>query len=115
MKKIILVSFIAITLAVLSSFKTSASDKYIGVYGVSENDPSGIELVLNEDQTYTFKDFSNPNQHINVSGNWTFNKNQFILLNNSSNNSFHSKWKVTKDGKVAKSRKGLSFYTLMKK
>ncbi len=115
MKNIILTSFIATILVALSSFTKNSSERFVGVFGVSENDPSGIELVLNEDQTYTYKDLSNPNSQINVSGNWILKKDQLILLNNGSNSSFHSKWKISDDGMVAKSRKGLSFYTLRKK
>ena len=115
MKNIILTSFFAVILVALTSFTKHTSERFIGVFGVSENDPSEIELVLNEDQTYTYKDLSNPNNPINVFGKWIFKKDHFILLNKGSNASFHSKWKISNDGTVAKSRKGLSFYTLRKK
>ena len=115
MKKNIQTSFIAALLLTLSSFVNSTPTEFTGVYGVSENDPSQIELTLNEDKTFSYKDFSNPSKKIDVNGNWELKNKHIHFINYSSVYSFHSKWKIVDHGKVAKSRKGITFYTLVKK
>lgn len=98
----------------LSSFTESGTSNFVGTYGVSENNPAGIELVLNEDNTFTYKDFSNKAKPIDVGGKWELKNNKILLKNTSTNISFHNKWRITKDGKFAKSRKGLAYYSLLK-
>jgi hypothetical protein len=115
MKKIIQTTFITGVLLTLFSFTIKSEFNFAGTYGVTANDPSAIELKLNEDKSFTFKDFSNPEKQIDVKGNWEIKNNQVHLKNYNSEFSFHTKWKILNDGTVAKSRKGLTFYTLCKK
>jgi len=89
-------------------------EEFIGVYGVCEQDPSAIQLTLNADQTFTYRDHSNPNNRIDVQGNWEIKKDHVVLTNYTSDYSFHTKWKIDQNGKVAKSRKGMTWYTLGK-
>lgn len=96
-----------------SSFTEISSSDFVGTYGVSENNPTGIELVLKANHTYTYKDFSNLAKPIDVKGTWEV-KNQKVILICDSNLSFHRTWRITKDGKFAKSRKGLAYYSLLK-
>ncbi len=115
MKKLIKTSFIIGALFTMLSFASVSESDFTGVYGVSENDPTNIELVLNKDQTFTYKDFSNLTKKIDVTGNWELKNKHIVLKNYTSEFSFHTKWKITKEGMIAKSRKGITFYTLVKK
>ena len=114
MNKLIKSLSLAAFLLVLMSFSQAPTYSFIGTYGVSENNPNVIELTLNEDHTFTYKDFSNPERKIDVQGSWEAKNDVITLTNYTSNFSFHNKWKIKMDGKVAKSRKGMTFYTLMK-
>ena len=115
MRKIIQAPFIVIILLTLFSFTGITELDFVGTYGVSENDPARIELTLNKDKTFTYKDLSNPAKPIDVKGSWSVKNNEILLKNYDSEFSFHTKWKIMKDGMVAKSRKGMTFYTLIKK
>ena len=115
MKKLIATTFFITALLTFLSFTNIAEYDITGTYGVSKNDPSKIELTLNRDNTFAYQDFSNSNKKIDVTGNWEV-KNKHIVLNNySSEFSFHHSWKIVKNGLVVKSRKGMTFYTLIKK
>ncbi len=102
-------------LLTLFSFTRISELDFVGIYGVSENDPSRIELRLNLDKTFTYQDFSDPVKQITVKGNWEVKNKKIFLKDYDSEFSFHSMWKIMKDGMVAKSRKGMNFYTLVKK
>jgi len=115
MKKLIKIPFIIIILLTLFSFTQITDLDLIGTYGVSENDPARIELTLNKDKTFTYKDLSNAAKQIDVKGNWEVKNNKILLKDYDSEFSFHTKWKISKDGMVAKSRKQMTFYTLGKK
>lgn len=107
-----LISKIALLVMVtlLSSFVAKKELPVIGVYGVSKDDPSQIELVINSDHSFTYKDYSNPSKPINVKGNWSDKENSVVLEATDARSAFHKKWKIS--GNVAKSRKGLTFYRL---
>lgn len=109
--KISLSLLIAIT---LFSFTTLDKGEIVGVYGVCESNPSAIQLTLNDDQTFTYRDHSNSNKPIDVHGNWELKNNHVILTNYTTDYSFHTKWKIDQNGTVAKSRKGMTWYTLGK-
>jgi uncharacterized protein (DUF2147 family) len=93
---------------------TNLTDSIVGTYGVTENNPNKIELKLNADKTFTYKDFSNMEKQIDVTGNWELKNNTVLLKDYQSDFSFHNKWKIKNDGQIATARKGLTFYTLMK-
>lgn len=116
MKNLTLSSSLVIILFItLCSFSKPSELDLSGTYGVAANDPSQIQLILNKDQTFSFQDFSNPEKQVSVSGNWEIKKGKVLLKTSDSANSFHQKWSICKDGMVAKSRKGLTFYRLIKK
>jgi len=114
MKNVFRTFAFALFFVTLSSFSWTSEKEITGTYGVSDNDPSGIKLTLNEDHTFTYTDFSNPSKKIDVSGNWELKRNVVVLTNYTSDYSFHTNWKIEQNGEIAKSRKGLCFYTLGK-
>lgn len=97
-----------------SSFTNYAPYDFIGTYGVCDSDPSQIKLTLNTDHTFFYQDFSNPRKKIDVMGHWALKGNVVTLENHNSAYAFHDKWRFFKGGQVAKSRKGMTFYTLQK-
>ena len=113
MKQLIKITLVVIVLATLS-FTKAPGDHLTGTYGVSKNDPSCIALSLKEDHTFTYRDLSEPVKPIHVSGNWEVKGKYVVLKNTGPACSFHHKWKISEDGVVAKSRKGMTFYTLNK-
>ncbi len=82
-------------------------------YGVSLNDPSQIKLQLNNDFSFTYQDYSNVDKPIDVEGTYKID-GKLIMLNSTSNSSYHNKWKITNDGCRIQSRKGILFYSLVK-
>ncbi len=115
MKKIITPALALLLIISSFGFKAINSTEIVGTYGVSDTDPSQIELVLNKDHSYTYQDFSNSSKKIEVSGEWELKNKNTILLKSDSELSFHRKWKIVNEGKTAKSRNGLCFYTISKK
>ena len=102
-------------IASLFFYSATASDKQknpVGTYGVCESDPSHIELKLNANHTFHYRDLSNPKSGIQVSGTWMQIGNKVVLQSPSSGKGFHRVWRFTEQGQTAKSRKGLCFYTL---
>lgn len=99
----------------LVSFTAEPIQPFLGTYGVSQNAPSAIQFTLNADETFTFQDFPNPDLLMKVAGTWEVKNNHILLRSSDSSPSFHTKWKIVKDGMVAKSRKGITFYRLGKR
>ena len=77
--KLLLITFL---LSISFAFTDNADNKIIGTYGVSENDPSQIELIINDDFSFTYHDFSNEKQSIQVYGTWNLKNNAIILHSN---------------------------------
>jgi len=98
-----------------TSFTMAPENELYGTYGVADADPAQIELVLNEDHTFIYQDYSNSAKKIEVSGNWDLNKGHVILKDAEADVKFHTKWKISGDNKVAKSRMGMTFYRLVRK
>jgi hypothetical protein len=112
MKAISLVSCI-----LLYSLLASAEEpikNYLGSYSVSGEDQSGIILTVNEDKSFVYKDFSNPEKPIEMNGKWEIKGNKIVLNSLASEVKFHNVWKIDDGGNRARSRHGLSFYTLRK-
>lgn len=97
---------------VLFSFVSEPRLPFIGTYGVGDSDPSQIRLTLNEDHSYAYCDFSDPTKKINVNGTWMQKGKTVVLSIPASGYAFHNKWTFDEKGRIAKSRKGLSFYRL---
>lgn len=102
-----------ICIALFSFAFTHTTPNYIGTYKVSTDDPSNIRLEIRKDGHFYYQDFSNKSQKIKTKGKWVL-KNKHIHLTPDKNLKFHSKWSFSKDGRTAKSRNGISFYTLRK-
>jgi hypothetical protein len=102
------------TFIFLSSFTFNNSNAFIGTYGVSDSSSSQIKLVINDDQTFYYQDFSNAENKIVVEGRWTLKGKNVILNCDDANVKFHDTWTFTNDGQVAKSRKGLCYYRICK-
>jgi len=98
-----------------TSFTMAPESEISGRYGAADSDPAQIELVLNEDYTFTYQDYSNSAKKIEVSGNWNLKNGHVILNNAEADVKFHTKRKITGDNKVAKSRMGMTFYWLVRK
>jgi hypothetical protein len=104
-----------LTMAILmSSFSNTSVNQFIGTYAVCSNDPSQIKLIINSDQTYYYQDFSVSDKKIIAKGSWTLKGNKVVLKDNNTVQKFHNVWTFDKNGKIAKSRKGLTFYRLTK-
>lgn len=113
MNQLLKYSSLALAILAIMSFKVISLD-YAGTYGVSDADPSQIELNLNTDYTFHFKDFSNAHSKIDTHGTWRIKNGYVILENFESPTKIHSKWRIDGECKIAKSRKGLTFYTLIR-
>ncbi len=114
MKNLIKTTILLFVVITAASFKNNTSPNFIGVYGVSANDPAQIKLTLNENRTFAYQDFSNPDRKICIKGNWILQKNTVVLKSNDLQGRFHNRWRFSDDGKLAKSRKGMTFYALGK-
>lgn len=97
------------------AFTLIHNDGFDATYTVSPNDPSNIELRLNKDFTFSFQNFSNPEQKIKVQGKYIIKNGSVHLSAQDASTHFHNKWKLHEKGMKASSRKGLTFYTLRKK
>ena len=103
---------IVITISITSFVLTPTTETMI--FGVSKNDPSQIELVLEGNHHFSYRDYSDVNNKINVEGQWKSTKNLIEFIANEGQENFHCKWKITKDGHMAKSRLGMTFYSLIR-
>ena len=102
------------SIILMSSFSKKDTIDFIGTYSVSSSDPSQIKLTINTGHTFEYQDFSDVDRKIVVKGEWTQKGQKVILKSQSSDEKFHNVWSFDKNGQVAKSRKGLSYYKLCK-
>lgn len=102
------------TFIFMSSFTSISIPVFIGTYGVSASDPSGIKLSIKSDNTFCYQDFSEPGKKIAVTGKWVLKGKKVILSSDNGAVTFHNVWSFSDGGKVAKSRKGFTFYRLTK-
>lgn len=98
----------------LCSFAPIEPEPFIGTYGVSDLDPSDIQLTIQGDHTFYYQDFSNPDRKIVRSGTWSMKGKHVVLKDKAKTKNFHHVWKFRNDGRVAQSRKGITFYRLCK-
>ncbi|MFC5271759.1 hypothetical protein [Adhaeribacter terreus] len=110
LKAIILSAFL------FSAFAFSEKDQpdFIGTYGISKNYPVKYELKINADHTFTYQDFTNPNNKIEARGIWELKNDKLLLQEKSEAFPYGTKWKIEKDGKAVRTRKGLEFIRLAK-
>lgn len=114
MKKAIKTLTLLTIVILMSSFSNKNVNQFIGSYGVSVDDPSQIKLIINSDQTFYYQDFSISDKKIVAKGSWVLKGNKVVLKDNDTEQKFHNVWTFDKNGKVAKSRKGFTFYSLTK-
>jgi hypothetical protein len=115
MKSIFKIAIAVFSLSMCFAFTSNKTDGLNATYGVSEDDPSMIELQLNEDFTFMYQDFSNSAAKTQIQGTYQIRNNKIHLNGKDEAIEFHDLWKIAEDGKTAKSRKGLTFYTLRRK
>ena len=115
MKKQITLLLSIIVLSTIMAFTYSTTPDFTGTFGVSDNDPCNIELKINNDNTFSFIDYSSKNKKINTTGNWELKNKYIVLISSTPSLKFHNKWKISKNGTIAKSRKGMTYYTLLRK
>jgi hypothetical protein len=109
--KTILFSAILIT---TFAFKNAPESEIFGTYGVSKSDPAKIGLTIKEDKTFSYRDYSVMNKIIEVQGTWELKNNKIILQGHTSKFPYGSKWRIEKEGKAVRTRKGLEFIRLAK-
>ena len=115
MKTSIKLSVALLIISICSAFTNLKNDGLNVTYGVSQNDPSQIELRLKKDYTFSYQDFSNSSKKIAVNGTYQIKKNKIQLNSKNKETKYHDTWKISNDNRTAKSRKGLTFYTLQLK
>ena len=105
-------SLALVMISLCSAFTSVNNDGLDVTYGVSENDPSQIELRLNKDYSFTYQDISINSKKIQVHGTYQIKNNEILLTSTEEEVKYHDKWKISKDKNTVTSRKGLTFYTL---
>lgn len=114
MKKFFQVLSLALCLVAVMSFKSVSERDMIGIYGGIKDDPGKIQLQINADHTFTYQDHSNPNQIVVITGRWEKQEEFIVLKDYVATYKLHDIWKVSADGKVARSKMGITIHTLLK-
>jgi len=114
MKKSIKFLTLLLAMAFLSAFTDLNSNAYIETFGVSSTDPAQIKLTINSNHTFYYQDYSVSTQKIVVNGSWTLKRGKMILTSSKRVKKFRHVWTFARDGQVAKSRKGFTFYRLLR-
>ena len=96
------------------AFKNPSGSEIYGAYGISKKDSANVGLTIKEDKTFSYRYYSEKNELTETQGEWEMKNGMIILKNYPPDLSFHTKWKITDNGTVAKSRKGLNFYRFIK-
>ena len=71
-----------------------------------------IELTINPDHSFHYRNASNPSKKVDVKGNWSINGNMVVLQGDAAESNFHKTWKFDKKQPCIMSRKGLYFIRL---
>lgn len=113
-QKLLFIPLIAlIAMSFTSDSNNSANVLKMGTYGVCSCNSAElnfrIELTFLEDNTFSYFDNSDPKRIIDITGNWTIDKNTVLLKDFKSDFPIHDKWLVDDNGLCLKSRKGLEF------
>lgn len=83
-----------------------------GTYGSA--DKSGMSLVLNDNETFLFTNYSDKENPIQIKGSWHSNDNEILLVTFEKQKEIATKWELEKDGSAIRSRKNLCWYRLCK-
>lgn len=119
MKRISNFGFLACAI-MMTSFSNVESEKAefkTGTYGVcgcegKSASANTIKLTINEDHSFSYYNVSNPNEEIELTGDWTAKGNSIVLEKYESGKGIHNKWRMDKNGVCVKSRNGLNFMRL---
>lgn len=93
------------------TFVTNGNEEFSASYSfvrTGEFSPL-IQLQLNEDNTFTFIDNSNPKEHIKAEGEYIVNGRSIKLFNYNSTHPISRFWKKDKKYNCIKSRKGMKW------
>ncbi|MBK9014448.1 MAG: hypothetical protein IPM82_10365 [Saprospiraceae bacterium] len=71
-----------------------------------------IELTINPDHSFHYRNVSNPSKKVDVKGHWSMNSNMVVLKGDDAESTFHNEWKFDKNQLCIQSRKGLYFIRL---
>jgi hypothetical protein len=105
---------LVVTLVLMTSVTNKQADFFIGTYSTTAADPSQIKLIINSDHTFYYQDFSIAAKKIICSGIWEQRNTKVFLTDEKNNGKFHAVWTFKNNGEKAKSRKGFTFYSLVK-
>jgi hypothetical protein len=115
-KIVAVISFVGLLMSFTLLIDSKDVNKVSGAYlggGPTENPI--VKLVLSTDHTFLFKDQSNDDNKIEVTGTWKdHNGSIYLKTEDGEEVKFHDKWKVDSDCNCMKSRKGVTFYRLCK-
>ena len=109
-----LLSALTILFFLSTAFRNDPKSGIEVTYGVCNAENPSVLLQLHEDLSFEYIDLSSGDKPIKVFGHYKWVKNSIQLETTDTTISFHHKWKLSEEGKVAKSRKGLSYYRLVK-
>ena len=98
----------------LMSFTQENKKNLKVIYGITILDSSYLQLTINADSTFIYKDHSNRNNKIDVNGVCQFKGEKIVLVSKNNKTKFHDVWTFEKDKNAVKSRKGLCFYRLVR-
>lgn len=100
---------VAALLFLFNSFTYNRDSKFIGTYGDER-----MQLILNEDYTFTFRSTFDVDNKIIHKGTWEIKRGKAYLICENPNSAMPVKWKFKNEGKTIKSRNKFVFYTLNK-
>lgn len=104
-------SFSGVPTSKVSILKTTT----YGICGCDNSFESNIEMTLHPDQTFQYRNVSNPHQKVEVTGNWVMRGKKIVLQAEASEKDFNKTWKFDKGQSCILSRKGLTFIRLCDK
>lgn len=96
------------------AFAFASGPDFIGTYGISKNYPVKYELKINADKTFTYQDYADPKNKIEARGTWELKDNKIFFQDQTATFPYRAKWKIEKDGKAVRTRKGMEFIRLAK-
>jgi hypothetical protein len=108
MKKSMKIFVLCSIVFILSAFKSEPNESLTGTFGSPDKT---IQLIIKDDHSFLYTNFSSPTKPLIVSGTWEA-KNKKVHLKTSGPARYHKVWKISPDGRTAKSQNGLLWYTL---
>jgi hypothetical protein len=100
------------------SFKNTPSpieELIVGEYGICAHDnttESSINLKLQSNHTFTYREVISSNETISSAGNWSLKNNSLVLNNIGTSVKMPLVWHADSNASFLKARKGLKFYRI---